>query len=128
MNIGDGLWESGLEYRALGAVETRARVLKDGNKTEVVTQASHDNLIGLEYEAGTTGEKGGDWGHGSRVYLRLEKNPDGGNGGGVGWKITASEDKVEIILGGDWEIAAIKSALRFMLETLEEQTKVSKSQ
>jgi len=105
------------EFQKLQVVETRKRVLEDGSKTEVITKSSQDNYPGLEYEAGTTGNKGGDWGHGSRVYLRLE------NVASVDWQIKATKDKVEIILGGDFEIASIKDALYFMLQTLEEQTR-----
>jgi len=109
-----------LEYRTIS--ETRRRTLNDGSKTLVETKVSRDDFINLEYEVGTTGEAGGDWGHGSRVYLRLE------NQGSTGWKITATDNKVEIILGGDGEIEAIKQALRFMLQTLEEQTQEEQTQ
>jgi hypothetical protein len=106
------------EYRTLSTIETRLRVLDDDSETEVLTEASEcHGCCTLEYEAGTTGAKGGDWGHGSRVYLRLE------NAASVGWQIKTTKDKVEIILGGDEEINAIQNALRFMLRTLEEQTK-----
>ena len=115
MNIESGVLKPG--YLTLGTVEIRRRVLDDGS--EVLTKASqYDGACTLEYEAGTTGAKGGDWGHGSSVYLRLE------NLASVGWQIKASEDAVEIILGGDDEINAIKCALHFMLDALDEQTKV----
>jgi len=109
------------EYRTVSVVETRHRTLYDRSITEVDTKASFDDLTGLQFEAGTTGKKGGDWGHGSRVYLRLEAGEGGFSR--TPWEVTKDGEKLEIILGGDWEIEAVKKALRFMLQTLEEQTK-----
>jgi hypothetical protein len=103
------------EYEVIHEATTRIRKLPDGTKLRTEA-SSYDGICELEYEAGTTGEKGGDWGHGSRVYLRLE------NAVSVGWEIKATEDKLEIILGGDAEICAVKCALRFMLDVLERQT------
>jgi len=89
----------------------------------VSTRTSEDwSACALEYEAGTNGYHGGDWGHGSRTYLRLE------NVNSTNWEVSVDGNKfkepinMEIVLGGDAELDVIKSALRFMLSTLEEQS------
>lgn len=74
----------------------------------------------LTVEAGTTGYKGGDSGHGGRTYIRIEDaastditvNPihNKGNGG------------VEIILGGDAELETIITGLKFIIKVLEDQS------
>lgn len=60
----------------------------------------------------TNGYKGGDSGHGSRTYLKIEdtSNTD----------ITAivNEGVIEIVLGGDSELDTISEALKWMGETL----------
>lgn len=56
--------------------------------------------------------KGGDTGHGSRTYLKLEDI--------CGTDITAvvNDGTIEIVLGGDSEIVTIAEALKWMGETL----------
>jgi hypothetical protein len=93
-----------------------------GNNKYIPTKKSADTLIGLEFEAGTTGPKGGDAGHGAATYLRFEYNEKLQNGGGAQFQVRTDEGKVEIQFYGDWEIDAVKKALRHMLTTLEEQT------
>ena len=75
----------------------------------------------LEVEAGTTGYKGGDSGHGCRTYIRIEdlgdtnirvaaiKSSKRGNGGMV------------IELGGDSELSTIIAGLKFITKVLEDQ-------
>lgn len=60
----------------------------------------------------TNGYKGGDTGHGSRTYLKLEDI--------CGTDITAvvNDGTIEIVLGGDSEIVTIAEALKWMGETL----------
>ena len=80
----------------------------------------------LEVEAGTNGAQGGDWGHGNRVYLRLEDLA------GTDWlcKVDGREIRglagdgmeVELILGGDSELYTVKEALRWMISVLEAQS------
>jgi hypothetical protein len=101
-----------------GDVRTR----EIGGKT-VSTRTSDDiSCCSLKYEAGTNGYHGGDWGHGSRTYLRLE------NVNSINWEVSVDGNKfkepisMEIVLGGDCELEAIKKALRFMLATLEQQS------
>ena len=74
----------------------------------------------MEVEAGTNGYKGGDTGHGSRTYFRIEDlggtditvnkipNNHGGNGG------------LEVILGGDCELQSMIEALKFITQVLED--------
>ena len=75
----------------------------------------------FEVEAGTTGYKGGDTGHGGRTYFRIEdlcctdisinviSNKTGING-------------VEIRLGGDTELRTFIEALKWTLSVLEAQS------
>lgn len=72
----------------------------------------------LEVEAGTNGYHGGDTGHGSRTYIRIE-NMGGthirvtplGTDGGMGF---------ELFLGGDSELETTICALKFITKVLED--------
>ncbi len=77
----------------------------------------------LEAEAGTNGYQGGDWGHGSRVFLRLADL--GGTvfcNGYDNKELDDCPEEIVIALGGDCELGAIKEALRWWLSILEAQT------
>lgn len=74
----------------------------------------------LEVEAGSTGLKGGDSGHGARHYFRIEDTAstditvnviDGGNGWTKGF---------EVFLGGDTELNTTITALEFILKALKD--------
>ena len=76
----------------------------------------------IEVTAGTNGYQGGDSGHGSRTYIRIEDTSctdirvkkiegDYTNGG------------VEIILGGDNELSSIIDGLEFIVNVLKIQSK-----
>lgn len=72
----------------------------------------------LEVEAGTNGSQGGDAGHGSRCYIRIE------NVSSTAWEIKTKFHaeglkEIELILGGDYERETIITALKFILEALE---------
>lgn len=74
----------------------------------------------LEIEAGTNGYCGGDSGHGSRTYIRIQ---DEGN---TDIDITSIYDSfgvngVEITFGGDSELKSIIEALKFVVLVLEDQ-------
>lgn len=88
----------------------------------VPTQRAHDVSIGLEFEAGTSGPMGGDAGHGAVTYLRFEIREDleTWSLGSVDFRVVGN--KAELLFYGDWEIEAVKNALRGMLTTLDEQT------
>jgi hypothetical protein len=74
----------------------------------------------LEVTAGTNGYQGGDSGHGSRTYLRLKDL--GGTDISVKPLVGKYGDEgVEIVLGGDSELATIIEALKFAVKVLEDQ-------
>lgn len=72
----------------------------------------------LEVEAGTNGYQGGDSGHGSRTYFRIE------NAGGTDIEARLigpyGTDGIEISLGGDSELETIITALKFITKVLED--------
>ena len=92
---------------------------------EMVTVWKRDviNANIISVEAGTTGYRGGDSGHGGRTVIRIEdegstdievtpiKRVRGGNGG------------VEIKLGGDAELATIIEGLKWITKVLEEEAR-----
>ena len=105
-------------------IKENNRTLDDGTIIETFERDVISCNI-LEAEAGTTGLRGGDTGHGGRTYLRIEDvggsditikpieaKPLRGNGG------------VEIILGGDCELETIIKALKFIIKALKYQKKV----
>ena len=75
----------------------------------------------LEVEAGTNGYQGGDTGHGSRTYIRIENmgstdirvNPLGRDG----------DEGFELFLGGDCELETTIRALKFITKALEDGAK-----
>jgi len=117
------MYYSDLNNEACAAVKDRREVYG-----EVVTTWTREvsSCNCLKVEAGTNGAKGGDWGHGSRVYLRLEDLA------GTGWlvKVDGKEIRgldgdgmeIELVLGGDSELDTIKDALRWMISVLEAQS------
>ena len=73
----------------------------------------------IEVEAGTNGYCGGDSGHGSRTYIRIE------NAGGTDLRVTPNEhnDGVILKLGGDCELTTIIKAFKFVIKVLRSQRK-----
>ena len=75
----------------------------------------------LSVEAGTTGLKGGDSGHGSRTYFAIKDE------GGTDIEIERLTDSIgrdrgfEVRLGGDTELETMIEALKFIVKVLEEQ-------
>ena len=99
------------------------RTLPDGTQIETFTRDIVDCNI-LTVEAGTTGHRGGDTGHGGRTYFRIED--------------AASTDMTcepyarkckngavitgfEVRLGGDAELDTIIDALGFIRKVLKSQ-------
>lgn len=86
----------------------------------IITTFSRDifNANVLEVEAGTNGYKGGDSGHGSRTYFRIE------NAGGTDIEAHLigpyGTDGIEVTLGGDCELETIITALKFIIKVLED--------
>jgi len=72
----------------------------------------------LEVEAGTNGYQGGDTGHGSRTYFRIE------NQGGTDIHVRPlgcyGDEGFEVSLGGDCELETIIMALKFITRVLED--------
>jgi len=72
----------------------------------------------LKVEAGTNGYQGGDTGHGSRTYFRIE------NAGGTDIEAQLigpfGTDGIEVTLGGDCELETIITALKFIIKVLED--------
>ena len=75
----------------------------------------------LEVEAGTNGYCGGDTGHGSRTYIRIQDM------GGTDIQVLkthdshGNEDGVILALGGDSELTTIIEALQFIVKVLDDQ-------
>ncbi len=99
-------------------IKENQRVLPDG--TEITTY-SRDIVSAniLEVEAGTTGYKGGDSGHGGRTYFRIadaastdiQVHPLG----------RYADEGFEVFLGGDCELETMIRALKFIIKVLEEE-------
>ena len=76
----------------------------------------------LEVEAGTTGYRGGDTGHGCRTYFRIKDL------GGTDISINVIRDcdgdaeGFEVMLGGDCELDSIIRALKFITKVLVEES------
>jgi len=75
----------------------------------------------LKVEAGTNGLKGGDGGHGSRTFIRLEAF------GGADIEVQKTKDEsgydngVELRFTGDAELINIIKGLKFITHVLEDQ-------
>lgn len=111
-------------YEDCGETCTAVKRVRRVDCQEVTTWSREiSSCCCLEAEAGTNGYKGGDWGHGSRVFLRLADL--GGTAFCTGYDGKELDDRVDeivIALGGDCELSAIKEALRWWLSILEAQT------
>ena len=69
----------------------------------------------LEVEAGTNGYKGGDSGHGSRTYFSISDL------GSTDITVNSWDGGLAVCLGGDCELDTIITALKFIVEVLEDQ-------
>lgn len=75
----------------------------------------------LEVEAGTNGYQGGDTGHGSRTYFRIQ---DLGSTDIQAYVLGKYGDEgFEVSLGGDCELETVITALKFITKVLEDQFK-----
>lgn len=74
----------------------------------------------LEVEAGTTGYRGGDAGHGGRAYFRVQ---DSGFGGVEAHSLTDGGAGFVVLLRGDSEIETMIRALKFIVKVLEKETR-----
>lgn len=103
--------------------ETKLNTKKvNGKEIETWEREIYDANI-LSVEAGTNGYQGGDTGHGSRTYIRIQDE------GGTDIGARAITDKfgftsgIEIALGGDAELSTIIEALEFVTQVLKDQIK-----
>lgn len=75
----------------------------------------------LEVEAGTNGYQGGDTGHGSRTYFRIQDMGSTDITVRTTHDCLGYEDGVVVALGGDCELTTIIEALQFIVKVLDEQ-------
>ena len=103
-------------------INEHSRVLGDG--TEITTygrEVVSANI--LDVEAGTTGYKGGDSGHGGRTYFRIS------DAACTDMDVHVLRDRYgdatgfEGVLGGDCELETMIRALRFITKVLEDESK-----
>lgn len=76
----------------------------------------------FDVEVGTNGYKGGDWGHGSRTYFKIQNTA----GSSIEVNVSKFKDGFEVTLGGDSELQTIIEALEFIVETLKYQSEEEK--
>lgn len=107
-------------------IKKNSRTLEDGTKITIYSREIESCNI-LEVEAGTTGYRGGDTGHGGRTYFRIQ------NEAGTDMEIHSYSDRynyyvsdecgVEVALGGDCELETMIQALKFIVKVLEDESK-----
>ena len=93
----------------------------DGNIIETKQEGFVSCNI-LSCTVGTNGYCGGDSGHGSRTYLKIED----GAATDIECRVTKNEysgDTIEIVLGGDTELYTFIEALEFAVTSLKIQSK-----
>lgn len=101
-------------------VKEKRRTLNDGTEITTYTRDVVSANI-LQAEAGTTGYKGGDSGHGCRTYFRIEDL------GGTDIEVRPLIDRYgcngfEVTLGGDCELETVIRAFKFITKVLEEES------
>lgn len=98
------------------------RCLDDGTELTTYSREVVSCNI-LEVEAGTTGYRGGDTGHGGRTYFSIK------NAAGTDMEVQLTKDRFgdctgfEVSLGGDCELETTIRALKFITKVLEEESK-----
>lgn len=97
-------------------------VLNDGTHLRTFNREITDANI-LEVEAGTTGYKGGDSGHGGRTYFRIKDLASTDMRVKTVTDCFGHTDELEVVLGGDTELSTIIKALKFITRVLEEESK-----
>ena len=116
MRVRQRIFQGGL---IMFEIRKKRKTLDDG--TEITTY-SRDvcNANALEVEAGTTGYKGGDTGHGCRTYFRIE---DMYSTDIAVRPLGEDNDKgFEVVLGGDCELETVICALKFITKVLEDES------
>ncbi|WP_235847424.1 hypothetical protein [Intestinibacillus massiliensis] len=111
-------------YEAMTTIEKEERALRAFRPIVYICSTYTREIYSaniLEVEAGTNGFQGGDSGHGSRAYIRIEDmggtdiriNPLGRDG----------EEGFELFPGGDCELEPMTTALKFITKALEDGAK-----
>ena len=103
-------------------IKNKSVVLNDGTHLRTFTREITDANI-LEVEAGTTGYKGGDTGHGGRSYFRIKDLACTDMRVKTVTDCFGHTDELEVVLGGDTELSTIIKALKFITRVLEEESK-----
>ena len=98
----------------------KRKLLPDGTDISTYTREVVSANI-LEVEAGTTGYRGGDTGHGGRTYFRISDESS------TDIHVTPFMDRFgcngfEVTLGGDCELETMIRALKFITKVLEEES------
>ena len=101
-------------------IKESRRELFDGTEITTYTRDVVSANI-LQVEAGTTGYKGGDTGHGGRTYFRISDETS------TDIHVTPFMDRFgyngfEVTLGGDCELETLIRALKFITKVLEEES------
>ena len=101
-------------------IKENRRELFDGTEITTYTRDVVSANI-LQVEAGTTGYKGGDTGHGGRTYFRISDEAS------TDIHVTPFMDRFgcngfEVTLGGDCELETMIRALKFITKVLEEES------
>jgi len=104
-------------------IKSRSRWFGPNMVTTYEREFCHANILNVE--AGTTGYKGGDSGHGGITYFRISDL------GGTDIEVrpvlsSRIDDEIEgfeVKLGGDSELDTIILALKFIVDVLESQRK-----
>lgn len=99
----------------------KRKVLPDGTEFSTYTRNVYSANM-LEVEAGTTGYKGGDSGHGGRTYFRISDH------GTTDMEVRTLGDRYvsygfEVLIGGDCELETMIRALKFITKVLEDESK-----
>jgi hypothetical protein len=101
-------------------IKENRRTLHDGTEITTYTRDVVSANI-LQVEAGTTGYKGGDTGHGGRTYFRIQD--EASTDMDVKPIITRYGcDGFEVTLGGDCELETMIRALKFITKVLEDES------
>lgn len=111
--------KNGRRFNAMYEIKENRRELFDGTKITTYTRDVVSANI-LQVEAGTTGYKGGDTGHGGRTYFRFPRSS-------TDIHVTPFMDRFgcngfEVTLGGDCELETMIRALKFITKVLEEES------
>ena len=101
----------------LGPLSTQD-VVVGGERFEII-KTTIQNICSCTVEAGTTGFCDGDYGHGSRLYFKLNWHDDGAEN-------SYGENTITFATGGDCEIRNFITALKFATAVLEYQLNESK--